>query len=223
MTDSVSKVIDEIKDLFVKLVILVLALVLAAISFFWYLVLYITPEAPINRDAQGLYLVNTSNFNHWHTYSTLLGSPANSIKLDDELLIRSIAKVDTSCAGIANCDRYRSKFYTLNENNRDVFVILKKDDDTFSNYARDLKNNVERHNELITNFDVEVDFNEPDFPEIFNYKVSKLNGTHKVDVTHDKKIDFANARCRVNGIGCSVEAIGSFSIIGFPNISFKVR
>ena len=186
MSDSVSKVIDEIKGLFVKLVILVLALVLAAISFFWYLVLYITPEAPINRDAQGLYLVNTSNFNHWHTYSTLLGSPANSIKLDDELLIRSIAKVDTSCAGIANCDRYRSKFYSLNENNRDVFVILKKDDDTFSNYARDLKNNVERHNELITNFDVEVlSISQPSKPtNNFAWSVSGTSGAPISQASH---------------------------------------
>ncbi|MDO6678440.1 hypothetical protein [Shewanella sp. 4_MG-2023] len=221
MSATISKFLDEITEIFLKLIVFVLIFIVVTVSFFWYLVLYITPEAELERDQQGHYIVNIDNYRHWHTYSALLNSSDNSIKLENDVVLRSVATIESSCEGISNCERYASKFYKINENKRNVYIILNKDDDVLSQYINNIHSTVDAHNNSIINYSIKRSLVEPDFPSIFNYKVFKSDDSY--DSIHNKKVDFANVNCRNNASGCRVDAIGSFSVFGFPTISFKVK
>lgn len=214
-------ILSGISSLFVLFILLILFL----FTFFFLGVVYITPQAELPRNKDGLFIVNSNNYNYWHTYSRLLNSSSNIAILDGEYVIRTIKDIEESCDGIKNCQQYESKFYKLAKS-KDVWLIKKSDDKKVIDHINLLSKEISRHNKKIVDYSTKVKFKKPDFPDIFLVKLNKFNinkDSNYRDMHHNKIINTAKSKCQNNGIGCEVRAYVKYNYFIYPSLDIGVN
>ena len=129
-----------------------------------------------------------------------------------------------TCHKIKHCDKYESKFYTLDNTQVETYIIAQQDDAKFNDYIKQRKQLMDSHNRQITTFETQVEFEVEPLKGIFNRALETVeNASYVVSKTHhNNAIRFAKKSCRKNGKGCAVSATLEYSYFGFPSIAVKV-
>lgn len=134
---------------------------------FW-LVPYVIPEAKLERDSDGLFIVDPYNFDDWMTYSAVFSNISGKVgygKMQANLRVRSLPVLNSNApARIKNASNYRSQFYSVNFEEGDIVLITAKDDEVVSTYQNELLNRVKSHNDAVvaSGYDTMIRFEQPE-------------------------------------------------------------
>ena len=224
-SNALGRISDAIQQFILAVIVSIFLLVCLLATFFFAGVLYITPQADLPRNNDGIFLINSDNYNQWHTYSRLFHSSSQKAVFDGDYVLRAVSAVEHTCDKIKNCENYESKFYKAGAE-RDVWLIKKSDDQKFTDYVTLLNNSVKEHNNKIESFSTKLDYEKPDFPDIFAINIDYKEAGHDASSQtrlHNQKVKRAKTQCLNNGIGCEVRPYAGFSYFGFPNLNVEVN
>lgn len=196
--------------------------------------LELLPKAEITRDQKGVFVVNSSNYDQWHTYATV-GTSSNMVaRLDGDFVLRAFPEVKETCHNIKNCQNYESKFVTLDYSDADVYLIKRLEDSVFSEAVNTLIRRIDKHhNELVGNYGLSMSFSDEDDLAAVERRLTLLEKVTPVSVdetkpkrnkvAHNNTLTFAKRNCRNNASGCQVNAKLDYSnaVFGGPTFSLS--
>lgn len=192
--------------------------------------LWLLPEAELTRTKQGVFIVDISNYDNWHTYSKIGKSNSKNAILNGDFVLRAFPQVVDTCDNIKNCQNYQSTFKKVSFEDAQVIVLAKHDDAFFSQFIKNTRSAVKSHNSaLIDNYDLTTSFKPTSLSDVndalsfyeevdlFNNAPQDSKSEHRV---HDQVIQFARLNCRNNGKGCEVNIKLSYIdvIYGGPSL-----
>lgn len=196
--------------------------------------LELLPKAEITRDQKGMFVVNSSNYDQWHTYAAV-GTSANMVAhLDGNFVLRAFPEVKETCHNIKNCQNYESKFVTLDYSDADIYLIKYSEDTVFSEAVSGLKRKVQKHNDdLAGNYGLALSFSDEGDLAAVEHRLTLLEKVTPVSVdetkpqrnkvAHNNTLTFAKRNCRNNASGCQVNAKLDYSnaVFGGPTFSLS--
>lgn len=195
--------------------------------------LELLPKAEITRDPKGTFVVNSLNYDQWHTYATV-GTSSNMVAyLDGDFVLRAFPEVKDTCHNIKNCQNYESTFVTLDYSDADVYLIKRSEDAVFSEAVNTLKRKVGKHNDdLAGNYGLSLSFSDEDELAAVQSRLTILETVTPVSVdktkpqrdkvVHNNTLTFAKRNCRNNASGCQVNTKLDYKNVVFGGPTFSL-
>ena len=182
---------------------------------FFHIVPYIVPEAQIERDPGGYFIVTPENYDDLTTYSAVFSRVSGNVghaRMPGDFYVRVLPElVDEAPARIENPANYRSPFYSVRVDGPDVVLVDAADNAAVSEFTRALIDQVRAHNDALVaaGFDARVRFEEPEL------QISPIKTFGSLD--NDERWMRA---CVDQGCPVSVEVEYSSSLFDGPNVFF---
>ena len=179
---------------------------------FW-LVPHVIPQAKLQRDSNGLFLVNEDNYDDWKTYSAVFSNINGKVgygRLEGDFRIRVLPRLtDDAPSRIANAGNYRSSFHSVTSDEADVVLITREDDEIVNTYRSDLLNAVKAHNDAVVaaGFDAKLRFEKPELD---------INPIVEFGFLHDEEPWMRN--CVAGGCPVNVKVEYSSTFFDGPNV-----
>ena len=134
---------------------------------FWF-VPFVLPEADLERDSDGLFIVDSDNYDDWMTYSAVFANINGEVgygRMKGDYRVRVLPRVTSNPpARIQNAGNYRSSFHSVTAEGGDVVLVSYENDLAISAWRDRLLEAVRTHNDAVVDagFDAKVQFDEPE-------------------------------------------------------------
>lgn len=182
---------------------------------FFHIVPYVVPEADLERDSSGYFIVGPDNYDDLATYSAVfsrIGGNVGHARMPGDFYVRVLPElVDQAPSRIKNPANYASRFHAVRVDGPDVVLVDAADNRAVTEFTRVLIDRVRAHNDALVSagFDARVAFEAP------GLEISPVKTFGRLDEDERWMRECIDSGCPV-----SVEVEYSSSLFDGPNVSF---
>jgi hypothetical protein len=139
----------------------------AGTGIFWF-VPHVVPEAELERDSDGLFIVSPKNYDDWMTYSAVFSNINGKVgygTMKGDFRVRVLPRLTSKApARIQNAGNYRSSFHSVTAEGGDIVLVSYEDDVAISAWRDRLLEAARTHNDAVVDagYDTRIRFDEPE-------------------------------------------------------------